>query len=133
MTLDPNDRNTLIHYRIEQAKNTRDDAEFLIQHDKLTIAVNRIYYAMFYMLSALALKHGFSTSKHKQLIGWFNKHFVKDGTIEPKYAKIVSDAFEKRSDSDYGMLVNFTRDEVQEMFTELNDFIATIEQLLLSQ
>ncbi len=87
----------------------------------------------FYMLSALALKHGFSTSKHKQLIGWFNKQFVKEGTVASEYAKIVNDAFEKRSDSDYGMLVNFTRDEVQEMFAELNDFIATIEQLLLSQ
>ncbi len=51
----------------------------LIQHDKLAIAVNRILcLRSFYMLSALALKHGFSTSKHKQLIGWFNKQFVKE-------------------------------------------------------
>ena len=59
--------------------------------------------------------------------------FVRRSTVAPQYAKIVSDAFEKRSDSDYGILVNFTRDEVQEMFVELNDFIVTIEQLLLSQ
>jgi len=41
------------------------------------LAVNRIYYGLFYIITALSLKYEFSTSKHQQLIGWFNKTFIK--------------------------------------------------------
>ena len=40
------------------------------------MAVNRIYYGLYYAVTALAIKHRFETSKHLQLIGWFNKEFI---------------------------------------------------------
>jgi len=76
MILDKKDKEALINYRIDQAKRACEDVNFLIENDKLTIAVNRIYYGMFYVLSALAEKYDFHTSKHLQLIGWFNKNFI---------------------------------------------------------
>lgn len=133
MTSDKNDKEALIQYRIKQAKSAYEDVAFLIENGKLTIAVNRIYYGMFYILSALAMKYDFHTSKHQQLIGWFNKNFVKDGKVAPKYAKIISEAFESRSDSDYGVFVAFTKDDVLDMFTDMKDFITTIEQFILSE
>jgi uncharacterized protein (UPF0332 family) len=69
MTLSEKDRDTLIKYRIEQAHEAIEDAELSISHHKLKMAVNRIYYGMFYILSALALKYKFKTSKHQGLIG----------------------------------------------------------------
>ena len=71
------DREALIKYRIEQANEAIREVEILMKNDLLKVAVNRIYYGMFYMLTALALKHKFKTSKHQQLIGWFNKNFIK--------------------------------------------------------
>ena len=68
-----NDRKILIDYRLEQARETIKLTEFLIDSNQLNVAVNRIYYGMFYAVTALAIKHKFETSKHKQLIGWFNK------------------------------------------------------------
>lgn len=50
------DRDSLIRYRIEQAYDTVDLVRFLIDNNKLMIAVNRIYYGMYYALTALALK-----------------------------------------------------------------------------
>lgn len=70
------DRKTLIDYRLKQAKETISQSRFLIDSDQLVLAVNRIYYGMFYAVTALAMKHRFETSKHFQLIGWFNKEFV---------------------------------------------------------
>ena len=32
------------------------------------------------MVTALAIKNKFETSKHQQLLGWFNKTFIKDET-----------------------------------------------------
>ena len=41
------------------------------------VALNRIYYGIFYIVSALAIKNRFSTANHSQLIGWFNTNYVK--------------------------------------------------------
>ncbi len=65
-------RQELIAYRFGQALETLELAGFLTDQRKLSVAANRIYYRMFYALGALALKHGFTTSKHSQLIGWFH-------------------------------------------------------------
>ncbi len=74
--MNDNDRQELIKYRLEQAKETIDDVEILLQFDKIRSAISRIYYGMFYSLLALGIKFQFETSKHQQLIGWFNKNFI---------------------------------------------------------
>jgi uncharacterized protein (UPF0332 family) len=53
------DRAALVIYRLDQATETIDLARFLISSGKLPVAVNRIYYGMYYALTALALKHKF--------------------------------------------------------------------------
>ncbi len=100
MTVENDTRKALIQYRIEQAKETIEEVRLMIDHDKFRAAINRIYYGIFYMLLALGLKYHFETSKHGQLIGWFNKTFIKDGTIARKYGKIAREAFEVRNKSD---------------------------------
>lgn len=42
------DRESLIRYRLSQAVETIELAKFLIDSKKLTVAVNRIYYGMYY-------------------------------------------------------------------------------------
>jgi uncharacterized protein (UPF0332 family) len=54
----------LIKYRLEQARETIEDAKLLIDNKKYRSAVKRIYYGMFYSLLALGLKHNFETGKH---------------------------------------------------------------------
>jgi len=124
------EKNALIEHRISKAIATIDEVDFLISNKKLLLAVNRIYYGMFYILSALSLKYDFSTSKHQQLIGWFNKEFVATGKVEPKYGKIIHNAFSNRSTGDYDDFADFEEDEVKISFNELKDFINTIRALL---
>ena len=83
------ERDILIEYRLKQAVESIDLAKFLVSSDKLVVAVNRIYYGMYYALTALALKHAFKTSKHTQLIGWFNKEFIFSKKVDSKYGKIL--------------------------------------------
>jgi uncharacterized protein (UPF0332 family) len=83
------DRKALINHRLTKADDAVRDVEFLIKSNRPLLAINRIYYGIFYILSALSLKHDFHTSKHQQLIGWFNKEFVASGKLDPKYGKIV--------------------------------------------
>ena len=124
------EKNALIEHRISKAMAAIDEVDFLISNKKFLLAVNRIYYGMFYILSALSLKYDFSTSKHQQLIGWFNKKFVSTGKVEPKYGKIVHNAFSNRSTGDYDDFAEFEEDEVKNSFNELKDFIQTVRALL---
>lgn len=121
----------LIQYRLKQAGDTVEEVRVLMENNLFKIAVNRVYYGMFYMLSALAIKYGYETSKHLQLIGWFNKHFIKTGRIDPKYGKMVNDAFENRSDSDYGVFVEFSRNDVTIMVEELESFITALKNIII--
>lgn len=123
-----NDRNKteLIQYRLEQAKETILEVEKLIASDLLKVAVNRIYYGIFYSLNALALKYNFQSSKHLQLIGWFNKSFVKPGLIETRYGRILRDSFKNRSDGDYAPFIEFNKDDVVDMLDDMKEFILKI-------
>jgi uncharacterized protein (UPF0332 family) len=49
------DKNSLINYRIQRAKETIEEARISIENNKLFNAENRIYYAIFYTVSALSL------------------------------------------------------------------------------
>lgn len=124
------ERLDLINYRVEQAKDTVKEVQKLIDNDLYKVAVNRIYYGMFYLLTALALKNNFTSSKHMQLIGWFNKEFIKDKIIDPKYGIILREAFKNRSEGDYEPFVEFSKKDVVESLEDMKDFINEVEKHL---
>jgi uncharacterized protein (UPF0332 family) len=130
MTIDSNDKWELIRYRLEQANETIEDVRILIENNRIRAAVSRIYYGMFYSLLALGIKSDFETSKHAQLIGWFNKNFINEGLIDPKYGKIINKAFNRRTKGDYDIYIDFDIDTVNEMHAEMQDFIAKIKQFI---
>ena len=130
MTLNEKDKKELIKYSIERANKAINDVEFLIENEKYYLATNRIYYGIYYSLSALALKHSFQTSKHTQLIGWFNKNFVKNGILEKRFGKYIQNAFEQRMEGDYGTFVNFEKEEIDNSLKEMKEVINRIIELL---
>jgi uncharacterized protein (UPF0332 family) len=124
------DREILIQYRLDQAEQTIGEVSKLIEMDLLNVAVNRIYYGIFYCLTSLALKFEFASSKHAQLIGWFNQTFIKTQQIEVKYGKIIRDAYKNRSDGDYTPFISFSKKDVQDMQKDMIDFIERINSYL---
>lgn len=130
MTLDEQDRSVLIEHRIKQAEETIQDVQLLIDNDRMRSAINRIYYGMFYALLGLGLAYKFETSKHAQLIGWFNKKFIHNNQFESKFGKIINKAFNRRTKSDYDSYVEFEKEIVEEMFLEMKEFIFEIKQYL---
>jgi len=91
----------LINYRISRSKETIEEANLSLKNEMLFNAVNRIYYAMFYIVSALAMKNGFLTTKHQQLLGWFNVNFVKTGKVPVELWKIYKNGYDNRLEGDY--------------------------------
>ena len=132
MTSDGESREQVIRHKLGKAVATIDDIRFLIDNDKLAIDVNRIYYAVFYALSALALKHQFSTARHQQLIGWFNREFIKEKRVDKKYGEILNRAFEKRSKGDYDDFVEFSKEELEQLLQDTISFVEKIKELSIA-
>jgi len=49
------DKNLLVNYKIKRADETLDEALLSPTNNKLNLTANRIYYAAFYIVSALAI------------------------------------------------------------------------------
>ena len=58
-TLDEQSRLGLMHYRMERADEALEEAAILSERCHYNAAVNRLYYACFYAVQALLLKHHF--------------------------------------------------------------------------
>ena len=133
MNLNESEKGELIRYRLQEAKDTIEDVKLLIDNDRLRASVNRIYYGMFYSLLALGIAYDYETSKHQQLIGWFNKNFIHEGLIDSKFGKIINKASNRRTKGDYESFVEFEKEIVIEMFEEMKEFILEIERYLNSK
>jgi uncharacterized protein (UPF0332 family) len=133
VTIESNDRESLIKYRLKQADETILDVQLLIENNRLRSAVNRIYYGMFYSLLALGFAKQFEVSKHSQLIGWFNKQFINEGLIDSKYGKIINKAFNRRTKGDYDSFIEFEKEIVVEMFSEMKEFVSAIKLYLMKK
>jgi len=131
LMLTDKDREALIKYRIEHSKKIIDEIKILIDNDMRIFAVNRIYYCMYYMLSALAIKHKVKTVKHQPLLDWFKNNFAEKKLIEYKYFTIIDDAFKNRCEGDYKPFVTFTKKKVLKMFEKMKDFMSELEKYIL--
>jgi uncharacterized protein (UPF0332 family) len=124
------EKQVLINYRIERCNETIAEAKDAIKDDHPFNAENRIYYAMFYIVSALALKYNFSSGKHYQLLGWFNKNFIKTERIPKELGGIYTNAFEKRQKGDYDDLKTFTMAEVNDDFKDMIFFVEKLKKFI---
>jgi len=102
-----------------------------LDNNKLIAAVNRMYYAIFYEVTALLLTKGLSSSKHSGVRSLFNKEFVKPGIISEEYGDFYNRMFGFRQRGDYEDFVEFDYEKVKSWFDNTKDFINSIEQVIL--
>jgi uncharacterized protein (UPF0332 family) len=120
----------LIRYRLNKSKETLRDSKILFDKGSLFSAVNRLYYSIFYSVTAVLLKKGISSSKHSGIMGLFNVHFIKTGIIPKEYGKFYSLLFEFRQKGDYIDFVEFERPKVRTWITQAGKFIKIIEKVI---
>jgi uncharacterized protein (UPF0332 family) len=110
----------------------KDSFKLLLNNGDLQGAANRLYYAVFYALSTLALSLGHSFSKHGSLIGWFNREYVITDRIPRSFGRFVNTAWKLRSHGDYEFVVDLNAEQLTQMVNTLRDFIQRISDMLQS-
>jgi uncharacterized protein (UPF0332 family) len=69
----------LARHRFARARETFAEGDLLLTKDASMGAVNRFYYAVFYAARALLAVRELDSSRHRGVISFFQKHFVKPG------------------------------------------------------
>ncbi|MDR1168532.1 MAG: HEPN domain-containing protein [Heliobacteriaceae bacterium] len=128
----PQQRKEIVITRnIEKSHEAIETAEENIANNRLFAALNRIYYAIFYIVTALAKKNDFVTSKHAKLMGWFNKKFVyEDKIFDPEMLEIYKMAFAHRQDSDYDVMYTPDLEKTTELLSDVKKFIGEVEKFI---
>lgn len=91
----------LAYYRLERARQDLSDAELLYKNNRLLTANNRAYYSIFHALKAVLALERVDFKKHKDVIGYFNQHYVKTEKFPRIISKKIALASKIREDSDY--------------------------------
>jgi uncharacterized protein (UPF0332 family) len=118
------------NYRLQRAKETIQEVEKHIENKFWNTAINRMYYACFYAVGALLIKHGIETSSHKGARQKFGQFFVKTGKIERSLAKHYTDMFVKRSKGDCNDFFDYDEETVLNLLPLTKEFIECIENLI---
>ena len=128
--MDKETREAIVTYRLENAHKTLNEVPMHIQNELWNTAVNRIYYACYYAVSALLISAGIETKTHAGVRRMLALHFTKTEKLSVQWNTFFSDLFDNRQTGDYADFVDFNREIVEELHEQSIGFIDTIEKLI---
>jgi uncharacterized protein (UPF0332 family) len=77
-------------------------------------AVSRSYYAVFHAASALLATIGRTVRTHDGLRSAIGEHFIRPGTLPPRFGRLLARIAADRNDADYNAASTFTADDARE-------------------
>lgn len=113
MSLNKEDIAAIVTYRTEKAYVTLREAEDMIETCHWNLAIQRLYYACFYMASALLLSTGHSAHTHNGVVGQLGMHFVTTGLLSKEDGRLYSRLLQNRITGDYNDFFDFQEEDVR--------------------
>lgn len=115
-------------YSIQAAKENLKSARILLDADEYKGANNRAYYAVFNAINAVHALDGNAYKRHKDVIGNFNKNYVKTEIFPRELGRKIGEAEEIRHASDYDDFYIASREETERQIAVADEFIERIEK-----
>ncbi len=122
----------VITLMLRKAEEKLETAQIDFNNERYDDSISRAYYAVFHAISAALLSRGLHYSSHSQVIGNFNKEFVKTETFPKTFTKIVQRLFEERQIGDYDIESEITRKEADQNLKDASKIIKAIKKYLKS-
>jgi uncharacterized protein (UPF0332 family) len=119
---------SLIKYRIEQAREALEDAALLLDAGRYRAAANRLYYACFYAVIAALLTRRLQYSKHAAVIAFFDREFIRSGQLPKEYSRTMHRAFNERQQDDYMPFVEMDAGEIGSLFIDVQTLVNGISE-----
>jgi len=119
-----------IRYRIDRAVETLAEVDSHLSNGFWNTAINRMYYACFYAVSALLVKSNIEVNSHTGVRQRFGQLYVKPGIIDRDLGKHFTELFEKRNRGDYNDFVDFDEVEARSLLQKSIELVQRIKYLL---
>jgi len=129
MSLTDDERDAIVSFRIQKAKDTLDEAEGIATLGYWNAVANRLYYACFYITSALLLKNNYSAQTHSGIIHLLGRHFIKSNIVSKDAGRLYSKLFELRQTGDYDDLFNLSEEDVKPLISSAHNYVNELLEL----
>jgi len=126
--LTDDERNLLVAYRVQRAKETLLEADSLMKSGFFNAAVNRLYYACYYAVIALLINNNINAQTHQGVKQMFSLHFIANNKIGKQHSVFYGRLFNDRINGDYEDFIYFDGETVATMRKQAEELIATIEK-----
>jgi len=120
----------VIRYWWSMAEESHASAQREFDAEAYVFAVNRLYYAAFYGVSAALLEREQSFKKHTGVRAAFHREFIKTGLLAVTWGKFYDQLFEDRQEGDYIALMAFDKDYVAPRLDRCRQFLDAIRPLM---
>jgi uncharacterized protein (UPF0332 family) len=120
----------LVRIRVDRSLEDIETAKELLSLGRYRAAVNRAYYAIFSITTALLLTEKIERSKHAGVESAFIQRFVKPGIFEAEYGRIFDYIRKKREESDYSVRIVLNEDTAKRVVGDAEKFINRIVEYL---
>ena len=129
---DEQQRGDVVRYWWDKAQKCIASAEREREAGALGFAVNRLYYAAFYAVSAALFERRLAFRKHAGVRSTFHREFVKARLLDAAWGKLYDQLFDDRQEGDYVALVEFDEDYVDGQLSRCRQFLQELRPLISS-
>ncbi len=118
----------LSNHRLEQAKEDLIASKALYELKLYKSANNRAYYSVFHSIRSILPLEPTDFKKHKDVIAYFNQHYVNTGIFPKELGRRISKCNKLREDSDYDDEFVAKPESTQEQIKTEEDLIILVEK-----
>jgi len=122
-------RNIVVSYWWEKAEDSLLSAERELDAGALVFSINRLYYALYYAVSAVLLRKEFTFSKHSGVRAAFHREIIKTGLMDTEWGRLYDQLFEDRHEGDYVALTDFDKLYVKEKLMQCRQFLLILKKV----
>ena len=128
MVIDESSRE-YIRFKLGEAQEAVNEARGLLEDGaELKYVVNSVYYGFYYPVLGMLQAKGYPASMQSVSIALFEKEFQNSGLFEPASFSAIRKAFELKPKCSGGTLTLITRQDVEAMISDADQFAASVSR-----
>ena len=130
MSLEIQDRISLVKYWIEKANSTFAEAQKVAEaFGYYSLAANRLYYSLYYAATALFLSDNLMCKTHKGVLVQLHKNYVTTGLLTQDEGRLMQKMFIQRQEGDYEAFVVVTKEDYEEALPQVRKLLDKLIRL----
>jgi uncharacterized protein (UPF0332 family) len=127
------ERDNLVKYKLERARETWNEIVGIVDGGYWYAAANRMYYACYYVTSALLVKNGIQANTHSGVIRMLGLHFVSTNIISDEMGSFYTRLFELRQTGDYDEWKVIKESDIKPLMPKVEEYMQCIISLINSK